>query len=176
MGFQFGARSLRELKGVHPDLVAVVTDAIGQSAVDFGVFDGIRTPQEQNELFRRGASTMDGFEKVGRHQVQSSGFGHAVDLVPWIGGQFKWDWPAIYDLTAVVQDCARFREIDIRWGGCWQHINPLAGAPQNWVEAYCKRRREQGRRAFTDGPHFELYGARYNAGQPDVRPTPEATS
>lgn len=169
MAYKFGNRSLGELKGVHPDLVSVCHAAIAVSDVDFGVFDGLRTAAEQNALYRRGASTMDGYRRIGRHQVQATRFGHAVDLVPWVDGRFQWDWGAIYDLTASVVAVARQSGVHLRWGGCWAHVNPLLGDPQNWVEAYVRRKREQGRRAFTDGPHFELYGAAYNADQPDLR-------
>lgn len=168
MGFKFGTRSLSEMEGVHPDLVALAHETIARSPVDFGVFDGLRTAAEQNALYRRGASQIDGYRRPGRHQAQPSGYGHAVDLVPWIGGRFQWDWAAIYDLTAALHDCACQAGTHVRWGGCWDHINPLSGAPENWVAAYVKRRQSQGRRAFNDGPHFELYGGQYNAGQPEI--------
>lgn len=168
MGFKFGSRSVRELEGVHPDLVTLCKATIGNSPVDFGVFDGIRTAADQNALYKRKASQIDGYTKIGRHQVQASGYGHAVDLVPWIDGRFQWDWEAIYDLTETLHQMANELNTHIRWGGCWQHINPLQGSPENWVAEYVKRRRAQGRRAFNDGPHFELYGAQYNAGQPEV--------
>lgn len=176
MGFQFGERSRNELKGVHPDLVGVCYRAIERSAVDFGVFDGLRTAEEQNALFRRGASQIDGYRRAGRHQKQPTGYGHAVDLVPWIGGRFDWDWPAIYDITRAVHAAAIEQGVDLRWGGCWEHINPLSGDPENWVQAYVRRKMKAGKRAFNDGPHFELYGARYNDGQPMVAATAGAAA
>ena len=48
--FKLGARSLRELEGVHPDLVAVVKRAIELTSQDFSVHDGIRTMEEQREM------------------------------------------------------------------------------------------------------------------------------
>ncbi len=168
MSYKFGSRSLRELEGVHPDLVSLCHATIARSPVDFGVFDGLRTAADQNALYRRKASQIDGYNRKGRHQQQPSGYGHAVDLVPWIGGAFAWDWNAIYDITAALAEAAREADTHIRWGGCWQHINPLNGDPENWVAAYVKRKREAGRRAFNDGPHFELFGAHYNAGQPEI--------
>ena len=174
MGFRFGERSRNELVGVHPDLVEVCYRAIEISPADFVVFDGLRTAAEQNALYQRGASQIDGYRRIGRHQKQPTGFGHAVDLVPWIGGRFVWDWGAIYQLTRAVHGAALEKGVDIRWGGCWEHINPLCGDPENWVAAYVKRKLAAGRRAFNDGPHFELYGARYNDGQPTCAALPEA--
>ena len=64
-------RDLARLKGVHPDLVRVVTRA--RQDVEFFVAQGLRTVEEQRELVARGASrTM-----ASRHLT-----GHAVDLYP----------------------------------------------------------------------------------------------
>lgn len=168
MGFSFGSRSRSQMEGVHPDLCRVFDRAIRLTTVDFGVFDGIRTAEEQNALYRRGASMKDGYRSVGKHQKQPTGYGHACDLVPWIGGRFVWDWPAIYEITRAVHRAALEEGVHLRWGGCWEHINPLEGEPEHWVAAYVKRRLSQGRRAFNDGPHFELYGLHYKSGQPTV--------
>lgn len=161
MSFQFGARSLRELERVHPDLKALCHTVIAHSPVDFGVFDGIRTAAEQNALYRRGASQIDGNRRKGKHQIQSSGYGHAVDLVPWINGQFRWEWGAIYDIATVMIDMADLHDVDLRWGGCWRPVRGATDHPEHLVAAYTKRKREAGQRAFQDGPHWELYGDRY---------------
>lgn len=144
--------------GMHPDLIAVFELAITRTAQDFTIFDGIRTAADQNALYRRGASTMDGYKRIGKHQKQSDGLCHAGDLVPWIDGRAVWDWPAIYIIADAVISSARELNVQLRWGGCWQNINPLAGEPENWVAAYVKRKRSAGKRAFNDGPHWELYG------------------
>ena len=163
MSFKFGSRSLREQKGVHPDLVELCNLTIDLSPVDFGVFDGIRTASEQNQLYQRRASQIDGFSRIGKHQKQLDGFGHAVDLVPWINSKFVWDWDAIYLICETLVEQARILEVTIRWGGCWGHIpiNDLAGSPENWVTAYVKRKLDAGKRAFNDGPHYELIGYKY---------------
>lgn len=75
--FTLGKTSLNELRGVHPDLVALVKRAIALTAQDFTVHDGLRTLAEQQQLIAAGASqTMDS-----RHLS-----GHAVDLVPYVNG------------------------------------------------------------------------------------------
>ena len=76
-------RSRRELKGVHADLVIVVTTAlITLEDTDFSVHDGIRTLAEQQELVATGMSKT----LKSRHLT-----GHAVDLVPVIDGTLCWD-------------------------------------------------------------------------------------
>ncbi|WP_064605958.1 M15 family metallopeptidase [Moraxella catarrhalis] len=75
-------RSLKSLQGVHPDLVKVVLHAIKISPVDFSVMEGVRTKEHQRELVKKRASkTMNS-----RHLT-----GHAVDIVPIIGGKISWN-------------------------------------------------------------------------------------
>ena len=154
MSFKLGARSKRELKGVHPDLVMVVETAITLSAVDFSVHDGLRTVAEQKQLVERGASrTMRS-----KHLKQADGFGHAVDLVPYINGKLRWEWDPIYDIAEAVHRSATDYGVKLRWGGVWDRsFTRLDGQMIEWeVEQYADRRRANGRRVFLDGPHFEL--------------------
>ena len=73
MSYVLGKRSKERLKGVHPDLVAVVERAIEISKMDFFVGEGLRSVERQKKLVASGASrTMNS-----RHIT-----GHAVDLHP----------------------------------------------------------------------------------------------
>jgi len=108
--FQFSARSLQKLEGVHPDLVRVVKRALQLSKIDFAVTEGVRTVERQAELVVGGASrTMNS-----RHLT-----GHAVDLAPIIGGQIRWDWPPFHDLNEAMQKAATEFGIELEWGGAW---------------------------------------------------------
>ena len=51
MTFKLSARSIRKLEGVEKDLVDVVMEAIKLTKVDFGVTYGMRTLEEQQELY-----------------------------------------------------------------------------------------------------------------------------
>lgn len=151
--FTLGTRSRAELKGVHPDLVAVVQRAIVLTIQDFAVHDGIRTLDEQRQLVAGGASqTLDS-----RHIT-----GHAVDLVPYINGKLRWEWPPIYHIADAMRVAAQERGTPLRWGGAWD-IDFVASTdtPEDLVAAYVARRRRAGLRAFIDGPHFELPRASY---------------
>jgi len=152
-GFELGARSLKELKGVHPDLVGVVKRSIELSAQDFAVHDGIRTLAEQQALVASGASqTLDS-----RHLS-----GHAVDLVPYVNGKLRWEWPPIYRIADAVRIAARELGVPLRWGGAWDiDFTASEGSPEDLVAAYVDRRRRAHLRAFIDGPHFELPKALY---------------
>ena len=113
--------SERRLIGVHKDLVGVVRRAALLSEVPFRITEGIRTHARQADLVKAGASrTMNS-----RHLT-----GHAVDVVPMIGGKPRWDWPPFYQIADAFKEAAKDLGVPIVWGGDW--------------------------RTFKDGPHFEL--------------------
>jgi len=150
MTFRLSQRSLDRLRGVHPDLCAVVHAAIGITRHDFAVTCGLRTHAEQRRLVERGLSqTMNS-----RHLD-----GHAVDLVAWHDGQPVWDWPAYYLMADAMLDAADSLHVPLRWGGAWhaddatQH---MAEGAEALSASYVALRRSEGRRPFLDGPHFEL--------------------
>ena len=108
---KFSARSLKNLEGIHPDLLAVVTLALEISKVDFCVIEGIRTKQKQEQLVKAGASkTMNS-----RHLT-----GHAVDLAPYIAGQIRFDWPPFYEIARAMKEASHTLEIPVEWGGSWK--------------------------------------------------------
>jgi len=159
MTFILGPISRKNLIGVHPDLLKVVEGAIRVSTVDFRVQEGLRTATRQKKLFEAGASTtLDS-----QHIVQKDGFGHAVDLVPYLDfdgdgdSELRWDWPLAYKIAEAMQKAALGCSVLIRWGGCWDHELTALGDPERASLAYVNRRLTLGRRAFVDGPHMELW-------------------
>lgn len=151
MSYRLGTRSRAELAGVHPDLVRVVERAIELTPVDFTVHDGIRSVEEQKRYVAEGVSwTMRSKHIEGR----------AVDLVPWINGKARWEWPPIYRIAEAVRRAAAGLGTRIRWGGVWDRVlNDLpetAAGLEAEVAAYVARRRAAGRTAAIDGPHYEL--------------------
>ena len=152
MAYKLGERSERELQGVHPDLVRVIRASIEITEVDFGVLDGLRTIEEQEEYVRTGVSkTMDS-----KHLPQDDGTGHAGDLVPYINGKYRWEIEPLCKIAETVRIAAKDLEVPIRWGGCWARLDNDTRATEIMVEQYVARRRRQGRRFFIDAPHFEL--------------------
>lgn len=141
-GFVLGERSLKNLWGVHPDLVAVVKRAIQITRTDFTVIEGVRTKERQRELVRKGASkTMNS-----RHLM-----GQAVDIAPVIDGAISWRIDDYYPLAEAMASAADELGVRVRWGGAWTVITNKNGTPQDWVKAY-----RAGGGKFIDGPHFEL--------------------
>jgi peptidoglycan LD-endopeptidase CwlK len=109
--FVLGAKSLKNLNGVHPDLVRVIKRAIQLTPVDFSVIEGLRTLARQKELVAAGASkTMNS-----RHLT-----GHAVDIAPYVAGKIRWDWPLFHQIAPAVKQAAMELGIPIVWGGDWR--------------------------------------------------------
>lgn len=128
--FFLGKRSITNLRGVWPELVAVVRRAIELSPVDFTVIEGVRTEERQRQLVRNGASqTLNS-----RHLT-----GHAVDCAPLVNGAIPWnDKTQFKAVSDAMFAAAKELGVKIRWGGDWN---------------------ENGRsddERFYDGPHFEL--------------------
>ena len=108
MAYQLGKRSLQNLSGVHPDLVAVVKRAIEITEQDFTVIEGIRNINRQRELVKTGKSTT----MNSRHLT-----GHAVDIAPW---PISWEWEEFYPIADAMKTAAEELEIDLEWGGDWK--------------------------------------------------------
>lgn len=109
----------RLLVGVHVDLVRVVSLAI--EFVEFRVTEGLRTPERQLQLMNSGASKT----LKSRHLT-----GHAVDLVPIVGGAICWKWPAFWPMVEAVEHAAATLGVPIECGAHWK--------------------------SFPDGPHVQL--------------------
>lgn len=142
MAYVLGEKSLARLEGVHPKLVAVVQRAIVLTTQDFMVLEGVRPPERQRELYAQGRTKpgkiVTWTMKSNHFKNERTGFGHAVDLVP-----FPVDWTDLKKFDAVSR--AMFQAADeldtpIRWGADWDRD----GKP-----------RERGE---SDSPHFELWG------------------
>ena len=73
--YRFSRKSLRLLLNIDSELVDVIF--IVAEHIDLKIIYGYRTPQEQHELYKKKASTKDGYIKKSKHQT-----GRAVDILP----------------------------------------------------------------------------------------------
>ncbi len=110
MTYSFSAKSIGKLSGVHKDLQRVMLNAIDNSPYDFGISEGLRTKERQQELFSSGKSqTMRS-----RHLT-----GHAVDIVLFVDGQVTWDFEKYRLVADHIKTVAKELNIPIEWGGDW---------------------------------------------------------
>jgi peptidoglycan LD-endopeptidase CwlK len=148
--YALGLASKKELEGVNVDLVRCVNVAITLTTQDFCVYDGLRTYKEQQAILAAGKSrTMNS-----KHLV-----GLAADLVPWIGGQPKWDWHGCYKIAYAMDLAATQLGIahKITWGGAWDRTLADFGSDLGSYEQEVRKYRERhGGPDFIDGPHFQI--------------------
>ena len=139
MAFTLSNRSLGKLEGVHPLLVAVVKTAVQNTRIDFGVIYGVRTLEEQQELFDKGVSK-------------------TMKSMAYVGSRPSWEVSLYDDLADAMKIAAKKHGAHVRWGGAWtvDDIRLWEGTMEEAMNSYIDLRRSQGRRPFFDGPHFEL--------------------
>lgn len=113
MTYRLSQRSRDRMKGVHPDLVAVVERAIQITGIDFTITEGLRTPARQKELVKAGASRTQN----SRHLT-----GHAVDIAAWVDGTVRWDWPLYPKIAAAFKQAAKELNTPLIWGGDWPRL------------------------------------------------------
>jgi peptidoglycan L-alanyl-D-glutamate endopeptidase CwlK len=166
MTYFLGEGSKDNLKGVDPKLVEMVEECIKITPVDFTILNngGLRTASMQMKLFKRGASKLDGRNRKSKHQKQPSGFGEAVDLVPYVGSP-RWEWPLIYPIAGCMAWLSREMNVEIRWGGVWdkeldEYAPKSLSSPEQYADAIEKAVRAYTIRHpgpdFIDGPHYEM--------------------
>jgi len=124
-------RSKDALKGVHPKLVQLIEAAVIDSPIDFTVTEGLRTTARQQQLYAQGrtvkgvkVTNADGIKNKSNHQAKSDGFGHAVDLYPFVDGKVRVNEPyAINNLRTIanhIKAKAKILGVKVTWGGDWK--------------------------------------------------------
>lgn len=159
--YSLGQHSQDALIGVQLDLARCVRRAIEITDQDFQVFEGLRTLQRQKELVASGASeTLDSY-----HIPDARLVGHAVDLVPFIGGRVQWqERPCLVVARAMLFASKEFG-VPVTWGGVFkapggpwtllQSLDPddLEGEIDRHIDQY---RAMTGKKPFVDRPHFQV--------------------
>ena len=157
MTFSLGPRSVANLAGLHPGLLGIVHGAIVSTSVDFGVTGkAVRTAAEQHKLFLQGVTQKDGYKNKSNHQTHVDGFGYAVDLTPFINGQFDVNNEAAqYPIAVAMSLASKQLAIPITWGGNWyeQLTGDTVAAMRDNVRRYQLKHPGPD---FIDLPHFQL--------------------
>lgn len=147
--YRLSQKSIDELKGVDPRLVAVVKRAIQITKVDFGVTEGLRSLATQKKFVAQGKSkTMNS-----KHLT-----GNAVDLVAYVDGKVSWELNLYDNIADAMKQAATELKLPLRWGAAWNvpDITKWNGTMEAAMMHYVDTRRKEGKRPFIDGPHFEM--------------------
>jgi hypothetical protein len=137
---------MNKLITVDPKLQFLAVEVIRISPIDFAITSGLRTTEEQQELYKQGKSKYDGITNKSKHQE-----GKAIDICPCIDG--KLDYMAINDLFFITGlFYLKAKEIQEKYeltgGNEGLNINLRLGA--FWNGNSIKNN------SFVDGYHIEL--------------------
>jgi len=110
--FQFGKRSLGILSEVHPDLQLIMKEAIKITPIDFGITEGMRTPERARQM------QAEGLSKVGDKSKHCQGL--AVDIVCYNGSNITWELDFYEAVAMAIGEVSESYDIKIRWGGSWK--------------------------------------------------------
>jgi len=117
MTFKLSNRSKSNLRGVHPDLDAVVRRAIEITRCDFVVIEGVRSKADQAANVAKGVS----WTMKSKHLLQADGYGHAVDLAAYVDGTIVWGpWKHYAAIASAMRKAAKELGVAITWGGEWK--------------------------------------------------------
>ena len=139
-----GEKSREKLKGVHPQLVKLMTEAVKESPYDFRIVEGVRTAAYQNSLYQQGRTVFfdkegnplkkvtkcDGYKYISNHQAKADGYGHAIDIfVCGIveNGHYRkfttaegYDNKKMFAVVKHIKEVAQKLGIPVKWGGDWK--------------------------------------------------------
>ena len=144
MGFSFSRNSLDKMNGVHPNLVVFMKELIQVSPFDFKITSGMRTAQEQAELYKQGrdkpgsvVTNADGYKYCSNHQEKIDGYGYAVDvciLKYTSKGDVDWNFKYYKELYEIAKKNGLLDKYGVEWAGNWKD--------------------------FQEGAHFQIKNAR----------------
>jgi peptidoglycan L-alanyl-D-glutamate endopeptidase CwlK len=113
--YKFSQRSLDNLETCHPDLQDLAQKVMSYQLVDFGISEGKRLEEEQNNLFATGKSKLK-FPDSKHNSSPSEAFDYFV--LP--NGRVDWEEPAPwYMFVGLCRAAAAELGIKIRCGADW---------------------------------------------------------
>ena len=124
MTYQLTVKSKMRLDGVHRDLVKIVKHVCEITDAGFFVLEGVRTLEQEQENFAKGASqTMNS-----RHLT-----GHAIDIGALDEkGVLSWDYPLYTHLSVFFKQAASDVGVPLEWGGDWKTLKDAGHYQLPW--------------------------------------------
>lgn len=116
MSYFYGTVSMSRLASVHPDMQAVMKDALDVAVLDISIIEGHRNKARQNRFYNMNPPKSKKKWPEGKHNTVPS---DAVDAAPYINGKASYNKMHCCILAGIILACAARRGIKIRWGGNW---------------------------------------------------------
>lgn len=120
---RFSQRSLENISTCHVDLQLIAARAIEITPIDFGISEGHRSLEKQQEYFKKGLSKIDGINKKGKHNYNPS---MAFDFYIYVPGKkLSYDKYHLTFVAGLFIAVANMLILDnkikhkVRWGGNW---------------------------------------------------------
>jgi peptidoglycan L-alanyl-D-glutamate endopeptidase CwlK len=113
---RFSDASLNRMVGVNKKLVEIAHRALELSPIDFGIpqYGGMRSAEEQNNLFHQGKSKCDGYRVKSNHQT-----GNALDVFAYVDGKASWEREHLAIVACAMLQAANELGYKLEWGGLW---------------------------------------------------------
>ena len=127
--FRFSKTSNLRRLGVDCRLIQISDRALEISVIDFGIpkYGGIRTAEEQYELFLDGKSRADGTNDLSYHQS-----GKALDFFAFVDGNASWHPGHLAMVAAAFLQASAELGYRLTWGGLWLPVKTTNGVPHGW--------------------------------------------
>lgn len=123
MSFKLSNRSKSRLKGINKALYLIAVNGVKECHFDFGIpqTGGLRTPEDQNKLYKQKVSRCDGYKKLSYHQS-----GNAFDIYAYVDRKASWN-KKYYKKIAnhLIRFAKREYNINLEWGGSWKNFVDL---------------------------------------------------
>ncbi len=138
----FSTVSETRLQTCHPDLQKILRESLKISDIDFGIAEGHRSVELQQQYFKEGKSKIDGVTQLGKHNTMPS---MAADIYPFIGGKANYDLETLSYLAGIFHAVSEMLYNQgaithhLRWGGNWDMDGEIL------ID-----------QSFDDRPHIEL--------------------
>jgi len=145
--FRLSKRSKSRLHGINKTLLKIAIEGVKDAPFDYGIplTGGLRTAEDQNQLYRTFVSRCDGYKKKSYHQT-----GKAFDIYAYVNGKASWKE---FHLIAIGKHLRTFAMekygINLKWGG--EFLNREQRKLSKEKQAKLK---EQGK--GWDKPHFQI--------------------
>lgn len=129
MSFKLSKTSLARRAGIDSRLIEIDDLALKKSKVDFGhpEYAGLRTTEDQQEMFKRGVSQCDGVNNRSKHQD-----GLALDFYAFVDGKASWHPPHLAMVAVAYFEAANELGYEIEWGGSWSTKETIEGINYGW--------------------------------------------